>query len=156
MNRLTILGAAAALVTVPVLGVSIAVAQDGADDPVGHVRHSGVDDGPTHDATPGSRPSVFSGDDATDGATHDATDDRGRRHGGHGADDPAGHVRHSGTDDGPTHEATHEATHEVTDGATHDADDDHGDHSGHGGDDHGGDDHAGDDHGGDDRGGDDD
>ena len=65
MNKLGILGATAALLTVPVLGISYAAAQGGADDPAGHVPHSGVDDL----------------------AGHDAGDDHGRRHGGHGSDD---------------------------------------------------------------------
>jgi hypothetical protein len=107
MNKLGILGATAALLTVPALGVSYAAAQGGADDPAGHVRHSGADDAPGHEAT--------------HQAGHRArADDHGRRHGGHGADDPAGHVRHSGADDP----------------AGHDAGDDHGGR--HGGDDHGG------------------
>ena len=72
MNKLGILGATAALLTVPVLGVSYAAAQGGADDPAGHVRHSGTDDSTSHRAT------------------HDAGDDHGRRHGGHGADDRGG------------------------------------------------------------------
>ena len=166
MNKLGILGilgATAALLTVPVLGISYAAAQGGADDPAGHVRHSGTDDAATHDA----------GDDH--GGTHHRVrgtadrivlakakanvraDDHGRRHGGHGADDPAGHVRHSGDDDAPGHvrhsgdddPAGHVRHSGDDDPAGHDAGDDHGGrHGGHGGDDHGGDDHGG--HGGDD------
>jgi hypothetical protein len=68
--------------------------------------------------------------------THDANDDRGRRHGGHGADDA---VPGSGvTSSTPTDDATHDANdanddhgrrhggHGADDPATHDASDDHG------------------------------
>ena len=51
MNKLGILGATAALLTVPVLGISYAAAQGGADDPAGHVRHSGTDDAASHRTT---------------------------------------------------------------------------------------------------------
>lgn len=60
-------------------------ARQGADDPVGHVRHSGADD--------------------VRGAHHaSATNHRHRgRHGRRGAHHSANHVRHGGADDGPNH-----------------------------------------------------
>ena len=100
MNKLGILGATAALLTVPVLGVSYAAAQGGADDPAGHVRHSGTDDSTSHRATHdagddhGRRHGGRGADDPDRADVAPGTDDHGRRHGGHGADDPAGHVRH--------------------------------------------------------------
>jgi hypothetical protein len=66
-----------------------AQARQGADDPVGHVRHSGGDD--------------------VRGAHHAKSSTKARsrsRHArrGRGTDDGPGHVRHGrGTDDGPNH-----------------------------------------------------
>ena len=117
-SKLRILGATAALAIAPLAGISYAAAQNGADDPAGHVRHSGVDD---PRGTPTSAP--------TSAPTREAGDDHGRRHGGHGADDPATHD--AGDDHG---------------GLRDDATDDSGSHGGHGG--HGGDDSGSDDHGG--------
>ena len=95
MNKLGILGATAALLTVPVLGVSYAAAQGGADDPAGHVRHTGTDDPATHDA--GDDHGRHAGRHHRTRGTDDrvvlrraTTDDHGRRHGGHGADDRGG------------------------------------------------------------------
>jgi len=77
---------AAALLVFAAAGLaSIAQARNGADDPVGHVRHGGGNDEPAnHDA----------GDDHGGkkghhgkGHNHDAGDD----HGGHGGDDGSGH-----------------------------------------------------------------
>jgi hypothetical protein len=67
--------------------------------------------------------------------SHDANDDRGRRHGGRGADDGATHD--AGDDHGRRHGGRG-----ADDGADHDAGDDHGGRH-HGGDDRGGDDHGG-------------
>ena len=117
MNKLSILGATAALLTVPLLGVSYAAAQGGADDPAGHVRHSGTDDSGTDDSGRHQTRHRTRGTDDRIVLKRARADDHGRRHGGHGADDPAGHVRHSGSDDP----------------AGHDAGDDHGGR--HGGDD---------------------
>jgi Ni/Co efflux regulator RcnB len=66
----------------------MAQARQGADDPAGHVRHSGADD--------------------VRGAKHakksSKARSRARQHRGRGADDAPGHVRHGrGTDDGPNH-----------------------------------------------------
>lgn len=80
MRKITImLGLLAALMTVALAGV--ADARQGADDPVTH--DVGDDRGGLADDDP---------------ATHDVGDDNGS--GGQGADDPVGHVRHSGDDDG--------------------------------------------------------
>jgi Ni/Co efflux regulator RcnB len=63
-----------------------AQARQGADDPVGHVRHSAGDD--------------VRGAHHTSAAKHRHRGRHGRR--GRGADDGANHVRH-GADDGPNH-----------------------------------------------------
>ncbi len=65
----------------------LAQARQGADDPVGHVRHTGADD-------------VRGVHHSSSSATHRTRTRHGRR--GRGADDAAGHVRH-GADDGPNH-----------------------------------------------------
>jgi Ni/Co efflux regulator RcnB len=66
-----------------------AQARQGADDPVGHVRHSGNDDSRSSSKT-----------------THKNRTRSGRRHTSshrrHGADDGPNHRRH-GADDGPNH-----------------------------------------------------
>ena len=69
-----VLGAGATALLMP--SASAAVATHGADDTLGHVRHSGADD--TLRAPPQQRTV---------------------RPAGHGADDTLGHARHSGTDD---------------------------------------------------------
>lgn len=59
---------------------SAALARQGADDPVGHVRNGAAE--------------------VQHGKKH-----RARHHARHtGVDDAAGHVRHSGLDDGPNHQ----------------------------------------------------
>ena len=90
MNKLGILGATAALLSVPVLGISYAAAQDGADDPTGHVRHSGTDDSATHETRHRAR-----GTDDRVVLKRAKIHDHGRRHGG---DDD--HRGRRGGDDG--------------------------------------------------------
>jgi hypothetical protein len=84
MTTKKIVLSATAIAALAVPGV--AQARHGADDPAGHVRHSGADD--------------------VRGAHHarSSTKSRSRvRHGrGRGSDDGPGHVRH-GNDDGPNH-----------------------------------------------------
>lgn len=61
----------------------VAQARQGADDPVGHVRHNGADD--------------------VRGAHHTSATKHRHRHGRRGVHHSANHVRHSGLDDGPNH-----------------------------------------------------
>ena len=89
-KKLIITATAIAAVSAPGLGVGAAQARQGADDPIGHVRHSGDDD---------SRSSSSS----TSRSKHRQ---RGRnrsrtRSGRHGAHHGSAH-RH-GADDGPNH-----------------------------------------------------
>lgn len=74
--------AAAGAVAVP----TAAQARQGADDPVGHVRHAGQDDGAHHPARHHARRHAH----------------RVAQHARHGADDGPNHARH-GADDGPNH-----------------------------------------------------
>lgn len=87
-KKIVLTAAAVAALAAP----GIAQARQGADDPAGHVRHSGGDD-------------VRGAHHAKSGTTH-RSGRRGRHGGrrGRGADDAAGHVRRGrGTDDGPNH-----------------------------------------------------
>jgi hypothetical protein len=69
------------------LAPSFASASQGADDAVGHVRHSGTDDVAGHIRQ-----------------SRGADDKAGMVRQGQGADDPAGHIRQSrGADDAPGH-----------------------------------------------------
>ena len=73
-----------------------AQAKNGADDPVGHVRHSGLDDGVRH----ASKAKKAAKAKAVKAAKAAAASTSGR----HGTDDAPGedHGRH-GSDDGPNH-----------------------------------------------------
>jgi hypothetical protein len=84
IRKITLTATAIAALAAP----GLAQARQGADDPAGHVRHSGADD--------------------VRGAHHakKASQARSRAHHrrGRGADDAAGNARHGrGTDDGPNH-----------------------------------------------------
>jgi hypothetical protein len=83
-KRITSLLVAGLAVAAVGMTPNIAAAKHGADDPAGHVRHSGTDD-----ATKTAK-------------TTKSTRSTSRR--GRGADDAAGHTRRGrGTDDGPNH-----------------------------------------------------
>jgi hypothetical protein len=83
MRRITALLTAALAVAAVGGTAGTAVARQGADDPVGHVRHSGGADDTR----------------ATSARRHHRHAARHAR----GADDAVGHVRHSGADDAPNH-----------------------------------------------------
>lgn len=76
MSTRSVLLATAGLAVLSLSFAGVALARRGADDPAGHVRHSGVDDPATHD--------VVDDNGVDDPATHDVADDKG-------ADDPATH-----------------------------------------------------------------
>jgi hypothetical protein len=125
------------------IGATGAVAKQGADDPVGHVRHAGTDDGTKakkcHKAKHGANASAArktkcnrakkSKRNRTRGAhhpvTHDAGDDNGANRPAGTTDDPATHD--AGDDNGANRPAG-----TTDDPAGHDAGDDNG---GHGSDD---------------------
>ncbi len=89
---------AIAAVSAPAVGASPVQARQGADDPVGHVRHSGTDDGARSSSSSSARSKH-----RHRGRTRSGR--RGVHHGANhrrGADDgPRGRGR--GTDDGPNH-----------------------------------------------------
>ena len=82
-KKIVLTAAAVAALAAP----GLAQARQGADDPAGHVRHTGADD-------------VRGAHHSSSSATH-RTRTRGR-HGRRGAHHSATHVRH-GADDGPNH-----------------------------------------------------
>jgi hypothetical protein len=79
----------------------MAQARQGADDPVGHVRHSGGDDVRGAHHTSSSKATAAAKAKAKAKARARARA-RGRHGRGRGSDDGPGHVRH-GNDDGPNH-----------------------------------------------------
>jgi hypothetical protein len=90
-RTITFLTALAAAALLAIGGTGVASAKHGADDPAGHVRHNGADDGKKHKKHRHHAKHSTARHGADDPANHDAGDDRGGNRPAGTSDDPAGH-----------------------------------------------------------------